>query len=307
MKLTAKQTLNMSDQKFTDSVIEAMGPGTNPRMRKVLTSLIQHIHDFARDVNLTIPEWQMGMEFINQIGQMSDDKRSESILVSDVLGLESLVDSLTYDTLESTDQKFTPSAIIGPFYREGSPHYKNGESIIQQEVGGDKCYVSGKVTDAYGNPVSGATIEVWHTAPNGLYEQQDENQVDYNLRGSFTSDENGNYSFICLKPTAYPIPYDGPAGQLLQIMERHPYRPSHIHWMVSKPGYRTLITQIYDAQDPYTTNDSTFCVKGDLIVDFHPAKESLAKEKNVSCTLDYNIALQTTEDFEKAKNIKNTN
>lgn len=294
----------MSDQAFTDSVIGAMGPGTNPRLQKIFSSLIQHIHDFARETNLTVEEWKMGVDFVNRIGQMSDEKRDEAILVSDVLGLESICDSLTYDSLNANDQSFTSSAIIGPFYRENSPKYPNGKTIIQQEVGGEKCWVSGKVYDSNGEPLPEATVEVWHTAPNGLYEQQDENQVEYNLRGTFTTDKNGDYSFICLKPTAYPIPYDGPAGQLLQLMERHPYRPSHIHWKVGKPGYRTLITQIYDSTDPYVKSDSAFCVKSDLLVDFDPVSDEFAKEKGVSCKLDYNISLQSDTDYAKENDKK---
>lgn len=281
------------DQNFTDMVIGSMGPKTTPKMRRILGSLIQHIHDFTRENAITVDEWLAGVEFINRIGQMSDAKRDEGILVSDVLGLESLVDTISHDL---ADQEFhhTDTAIIGPFYRANSPKYPNGASIIQKDVGGELAYVHGKVTDGQNRPLKGATLEVWHTAPNGLYEQQDPDQPEYNLRGTFTTDENGEYSFICLRPTSYPIPFDGPAGLLLQLMDRHPNRPSHIHWRVCCDGYRSLITQIYDSRDPYCKDDSVFAVKEDLIVTFTDASPE-AQKKGAQYELVYNISLPTEE------------
>lgn len=285
------------DQQFTDMVIAAMGPKTTPKMKRILSSLIQHIHDFTRENSITVEEWMAGVDFINRIGQMSDAKRDEGILVSDVLGLESLVDTISHN-LADQEVKHTDTAIIGPFYRENSPKYPNGGSIIQKEVGGEKAWVHGTVTDAHGQPLRGATLEVWHTAPNGLYEQQDEDQPDYNLRGTFTTDENGHYDFICLRPTSYPIPFDGPAGQLLQLMDRHPNRPSHIHWRVCCEGYRSLITQIYDSRDPYCQNDSVFAVKSDLIVTFTDASAE-AKQRGAQYELLYNISLPTESESQK--------
>lgn len=274
-------------QEFTDYVITSMGPKTSPKARRILSSLIQHIHDFTRENNITVDEWMYGVELINSIGQISDVKRNEGILVSDVIGLEALVDTLTHSS-DTADH--TSSAIIGPFYRENSPEYPKGASIIQKEVGGEKTYVSGRIVDTNGKPLAGVKLEVWHCAPNGLYEQQDPDQPEYNLRGTFYSDENGYYAFIGLRPTAYPIPYDGPAGKLLQIMDRHPMRPGHIHWRVTHPEYHSLITQIYDRDCKYTKDDSVFAVKDDIIVDFIPAKEEFAN-KGIQNELHYDIAL----------------
>lgn len=279
------------DQSFTDLVIKSMGPNTSPKMRRILTSLIQHMHDFFRENEITTEEWMEGVKFINAIGKMSDDKRDEGILVTDVFGLESLADTITH---ELADSDHTATAIIGPFYRENSPVYKYGESIIQKDVGGDKTIVHGRVTDVKGNPLKNAKLEVWHTAPNGLYEQQDDEQPDYNLRGTFFTDDEGKYAFIALRPTPYPIPYDGPAGKLLQLMDRHPMRPAHIHWRVTAPGYRSLITQIYDRTCKYVEDDSVFAVKGDLVVDFQPGTAK-AKEFGVEYELSYDIALITEE------------
>ncbi|ANB12842.1 hypothetical protein AWJ20_1116 [Sugiyamaella lignohabitans] len=285
---------SFTDQSFTDLVIGAMGPKTTPKMRRILGSLIQHIHDFTRENHITVDEWLAGVEFINRIGQISDDKRDEGILVSDVFGLESLVDSLTNQIGGAAGQS-TETAIIGPFYRSGSPRYPNGASIIQKDVGGELAWVHGRVTDKQGKPLAGVELEVWHTAPNGLYEQQDPDQPEYNLRGTFTTDENGKYDYICLRPTSYPIPYDGPAGDLLRLMDRHPNRPSHIHWRVTKQGYHSLITQIYDSRDDYVTNDAVFAVKDGLVVEFTDASDE-AKKRNVQFELAYDITLSTSDE-----------
>lgn len=290
-KTLCSLTSIMLNGDFTQQVIGAMGPKTSPKMRRILGSLIRHIHEFTNENQITVEEWMAGVEFINRIGQISDARRNEGILVSDVFGLETLVDSITY-SLEDSDH--TSTAIIGPFYRENSPKYPNGHTILQMDVGGQQTYVHGKVTDTNGNPLAGAQVEVWQCAPNGLYEQQDDNQPDYNLRGTFTTDEHGNYAFIGIKPTSYPIPYDGPAGDLLQMMDRHPFRPSHIHWRVSHDGFRPLITQIYDRSCEYVQNDSVFAVKEELIVDFvEPSPELKAAGNKFELT--YNIALPSEE------------
>lgn len=287
-------------QQFTDYVKESFGPKATPKARRILTSLIQHIHDFTRENHITVDEWMYGVNFINRIGQMSDNKRNEGILVSDVLGLEALVDTLTH---MSDNAGITSSAIIGPFYRENSPEYPYGGSIIQKEVGGEKTWVSGTVTDVNGKPLVGAKVEVWHCAPNGLYEQQDPDQPEYNLRGTVYTNEEGKYAFVCLRPTAYPIPYDGPAGDLLQMMDRHPMRPGHIHWMVSAPEHHTLVTQIYDRDCKYTKDDSVFAVKEDIIVDFKKvtADDPELGDKGVLNRLDYDIVLTLEEEVQKVR------
>ncbi|KAK9449463.1 Intradiol ring-cleavage dioxygenase [Limtongia smithiae] len=273
---------------YTASVINATGPATTPRVRQVFSSMIAHLHDFLRENKVTVDEWMLGVDMINRIGKMSDERRNEGILVCDVLGVESLVDALTYD-LESNDH--TKSAIIGPFYRENSPQYPNGASIIQKDLGGDRAVVHGHVKGVDGLPIKGARVEVWHTAPNGLYEQQDPEQPEYNLRGTFFTDDNGYYEFVGLRPTSYPIPFDGPAGDILQLLDRHPYRPGHIHFLVSAPGHRRLITQIFDSEDPYVENDSVFAVKGELVVTFQPSTSEKAPFEVV-----YDVVLPTSEE-----------
>lgn len=166
---------------------------------------------------------------------MSDDKRNEGQLVCDVLGLESLVDEITFKLATDAPDAPTATAILGPFWRKDAPRLKMGDTIVQKVEGGDHAHMHGQIVDyRTGKPIEGAEIDVWHTAPNGLYEQQDPDQPDFNLRGRFTTGKDGKYDFYCLRPTKYPIPYDGPAGKLLQLLDRHPYRPAHIHFIVSR-------------------------------------------------------------------------
>ena len=233
----------LSIDKFTDSVINAMGPKTSPRVREVMTALIRHMHDFAREVKLTTPEYLAACDFVVRIGKISNDKRNEAILASDIFGLESLVDFLDQgaapDATPASTSEATSSAILGPFWREQAPELQNGASIVQGGPPGETVFVQGRVFDANGQPLEGAIVNVWETAPNGLYEQQDPDQPDYNLRGQFRTDKDGRYAFRGYRPVAYPIPFDGPAGDLLQMMDRHPYRPSHFHFRSARPATRS--------------------------------------------------------------------
>jgi catechol 1,2-dioxygenase len=174
------------------------------------------------------------IEQINEAGRMSTDVRNESQLVCDVLGIESLVDEITFKLAAEAADQPTSTAILGPFWRKDAPHRKMGDTIILKEMSdGDYTWMHGKVIDfRTGKPIEGACLDVWHTAPNGMYEQQDADQPDFNLRGRFTTGPDGTYNFYCLRPTSYPIPYDGPAGKLLQLLDRHPFRPAHIHFIV---------------------------------------------------------------------------
>lgn len=199
------------DPDFTANVIAATGPKTSPRMRQVITSLIQHVHDFARENDVTVSEWMQGVEFLNRAGQMSNDLRNEMQLVTDVIGLESLVDDITSKLLVGSDYESTQSAILGPFFRKGTPPTQNDASIvINMPADGELTYMHGIVMDAVtGKPIEGATLDIWQCSTNGLYEQQDPEQTDFNLRGKFTTDKNGYYGLYCIRPVPYPVPYDG--------------------------------------------------------------------------------------------------
>jgi catechol 1,2-dioxygenase len=281
----------LSMDRFTDTVINAMGPNTSPRVREVMTALTRHMHDFFREVNLTTEEYLAACDFMVRAGHMSDDKRNEVVLLTDVFGLESLADFITQaadssDTPSAFDEG-TYSAILGPFWRENAPMLSYGASIVQGGPQGDAVLVQGRILSTDGTPIKDAILNVWETAPNGLYEQQDPNQPDYNLRGQFRTDAEGRYAFRAWRPTAYPIPFDGPAGDLLQMMDRHPYRPGHFHFRVRAPGHRDLTTQVFDRTDEYVGGDSVFAVKDSLMIDFKPTPAG-ADTKYI---VDYDIRL----------------
>ncbi|KAB8278290.1 Intradiol ring-cleavage dioxygenase [Aspergillus minisclerotigenes] len=277
------------DPSFTDNVINAMGPKTSPRLRQLMTGLIKHVHDFARENELTVDEWMAGVKLLNWAGQMSDDKRNEGQLLCDVIGLESLVDEITFTLAGEAKDAPTATAILGPFFRAGTPWRQNGEDIVKTKpANGEMVFMHGQVLDSTSKkPLVEATVEVWLASTNGLYEQQDPKQEEFNLRGKFKTDEEGRYSFYCLRPTPYPVPSDGPGGKLLELMDRHLFRPAHIHIIATHDDYRPLTTQIFDREDQYLDNDSVFAVKDSLIVDFVPRKG----DPQASLELNYDIKL----------------
>ncbi|OGE58146.1 hypothetical protein PENARI_c001G01704 [Penicillium arizonense] len=281
------------DPTFTDRVIDAMGPKTSPRMRQLMTGLIRHMHDYAREEELTVDEWMAGVKMLNWAGQMSDDKRNEGQLVCDVFGLESLVDEITFKLAEEAKDAPTATAILGPFFRADTPWRQNGEDIVKTKpADAEMAFMQGRVMDFQTKkPLVGASVEVWQASTNGLYEQQDSEQVEFNLRGKFKTDEEGRYWFYCLRPTPYPVPDDGPAGKLLELMDRHPFRPAHIHILATCEGYRPLTTQIFDRKDKYLDNDSVFAVKDSLIVDFVPREN----DPEASLELNYDVKLVKDE------------
>ncbi|KAF2634890.1 aromatic compound dioxygenase [Massarina eburnea CBS 473.64] len=291
------------DPNFTDAVINATGPKATPRVRQLTSGLIRHLHDFARENELTVDEWMAGVELMNEAGRMSDDRRNEGQLLCDVLGLESLVDEITYKLALSADSEPTATAILGPFWRKDAPQKSMGDTIVTGfEGAGDRTYMHGIVTDfRTGKPVPGAVLDVWHTGPNGLYEQQDPGQDDMNLRGRFTTGEDGKYGFYCLRPVPYPIPFDGPAGKILKALDRHPMRPAHIHFIISAPGYKPIVTQIFDRNSKYIEDDAVFAVKDSLVVDFKPLKGN----EKAEFELPYDFRMATFEDA-KVHSVKGT-
>jgi len=274
---------------ITDVFMASISEHTPARARELLSSLVRHLHDFAREVSLTHEEWFQGIQVLTRCGEMTDDKRNEFILLSDALGIESLVDAISHGHCENNE---TESAVLGPFYREGAPLLESGASIAQRgEADGSSMFLHGVVRDAQGNPVANAELDVWETSKNGLYEQQDDAQPDMNLRGRFRTAADGSYAIRGVRPVSYPIPYDGPTGDLLQLMGRHPYRPGHIHMIVRAERMKTLISQIYDAEDEYIDSDSVYSVKGSLIVNF----EKAAEEMDVDYVVEHNVVLKTAE------------
>jgi len=261
---------NITLENITDAVTGAMKKDIPERNREIMTAALKHFHAFVKEVNLSHSEWLEGCEWMRRAGDISNEARNEFILISDILGVEVLVDMLDNKVTDGESE----STVLGPFYRENPPVLSKGASIIQKDFDNQTTVrVSGRVLDIEGNPIEGMQIDVWEDAPNGLYEQQDPDQPDFNLRGRFLTDADGSYEFVGLRPEPYPIPYDGAAGELLNYMGHHPMRPGHIHFMIAKPGYKTLISQIYDSETEYLDNDSVFAVKESLIGEMKTAPE----------------------------------
>lgn len=299
---------------FTKACQQSAGSDAHPRVKQILDSLMAHMHAFINEVELTPGEWLFSCQALARAGQITNEKRNEFILISDVLGIESLVDTLSHNRAragaEQSTTKATPStesngvasaqptssAILGPFFRENAPMLSMGGDIVKDHSTvdsngkkGEVTYMYGIVSDVNGEPIEGAVIDVWHDAINGYYEQQDPSQPEYNCRGKFITGPDGKYSFHCLKPVAYPIPYDSTTGDILRALDRSCMRPGHIHLFIRTPGYQPLITQIFDRSCPHRGTDSVFAEKDDLVVDFVPAQRNNAK--NAKWELQYDIRL----------------
>jgi hydroxyquinol 1,2-dioxygenase len=254
----------MTPAELTDDVLTAFGGAPDPRLRELLTALIRHLHAFAVETGLTQQEWMTGLQFLTGVGQNCDDQRQEFVLLSDVLGLSSLVD------LINAEAGATESTVLGPFYVPGAPKRAMGEHIGRPQDG-DPTLVRGRVADVAGEPLDGAVLDVWQSSGHGLYDTQDPDQPPFNLRGVFTTGPDGRFEFRTARPASYPIPTDGPVGGLLRAAQRSHWRAAHIHAIVSAPGCRPVTTHIFDAENPYLESDAVFGVKGSLVRPFRPA------------------------------------
>lgn len=287
------------DPNFTKNVINAIGPACDDRTREVFSSLITHLHDFAREIELTTEEWLAGVKFVNWIGQTYTPQRNEAHRMSDVLGLESLVDEIAHAQISETGEIPTSSAILGPFWSPNAPFRENGETIIYSPHEGLVTLMQGRVLNSVTRePIPNAIVDIWQASSNGKYDFQDpENQADNNLRGKFRTNAKGEYYFYCLRPTPYSLPTDGPAGAIFKLLDRHPFRPAHIHLMITADGYKGCVTQIFPKDDPYIETDTVFAVKDDLVVDFVPFEDGTATRK---LTLDLALAPKDAKSTEGA-------
>ena len=259
---------NVTKDNITDVFKSYMSDDTDPRMREVLGSLVQHLHDFARETNLTHDEWRTGIAFLEACGKIESEDRHEFVLVSDVLGLSSLVDML------HSRSDATSSSVLGPFHVSGAPPLEVGGDM-KRDFGGPTLLAQGVIRDTDGNPIPNAEIDIWQTAPNGLYASQDEEQDKFSFHGLMTVGADGRYAFTTVKPVEYTVPDDGPVGDILRGCGRHPWRPSHLHYIIKAPGYRSLVTEIFPEGDPYLDQDTVFGVRDDLVMTFDekPASE----------------------------------
>lgn len=254
-----------TQEDVTPVVVDAYKNIDDARLREVVTSLIKHLHNFARDVHLTEEEFQAGMQLIAKMGQMTNATHNEVVLMSGSLGFSALVCLLNNGNNGQTE---TTANLLGPFWRLNSPATQNGASIIRSPTPGPVLIVNCLVNDTKGNPIAGAEVDIWHSSPEGFYEQQDPNQAEMNLRGKFTTDAKGHFGFSSVKPAGYPIPIEGPVGDLLRVAHRHNYRPAHLHFLILKEGFKTLISQIYTPDDPKLETDAQFGVTRALIGDY---------------------------------------
>ena len=252
---------NVTKDNLTDVFMGYMGEDVNPRLREVMQSLVTHLHDFAKDVNLTHEEWETGIKFMERAGEISDEARHEFVLLSDVLGLSSLVDMI------NSKPEGTSSSVLGPFHISGAPPLAIGGDM-KDRFEGEVLIAEGFVKDVDGNAIEGASVDIWQTAPNGLYSSQDADQDTFSFHGIQTTGADGRYAFTTVKPVEYTVPTDGPVGDILNATGRHPWRPSHLHFIVKAPGFRSLVTEVFPDDDPYLDQDTVFGVRDDLVMSY---------------------------------------
>ncbi len=253
-----------TESELADAVIARMDRVQDPRFKQIMTSLVRHLHAFAREVELTEEEWFEGIKFLTAVGQKCDDKRQEFILLSDVLGLSMLVVAMNHRAPEGA----TESTVLGPFFVHGAPEFDNDADLTRgAKIPGEPTYVTGRITSVDGKPVAGATIDVWQARANGVYDIQDPSS-EFELRGRIKAGPDGRYGFKTYKPAFYGVPTDGPVGIILDKMARHPMRPAHLHMIVNAPGYQQVITHVFVKGDPYLESDAVFAVKPSLVADF---------------------------------------
>ncbi|MDR7009652.1 intradiol ring-cleavage dioxygenase [Paraburkholderia strydomiana] len=259
-----------SEETSAEAVNSRMGDRANPRLKQVMSSLVVHLHAFIKDVQLTQSEWETAIDFLTQTGQVCSSERQEFILLSDTLGASMLVDAIN----NRRPSGATENTVLGPFHVKGAPEREMG-AAISFDGKGESCLFEGRVTDVEGRGISGARIDVWSDNAEGFYDvQQPDIQPKWNNRGTFTTGADGSYSFIGIKPVSYPIPHDGPVGQMLRKLGRHPYRPAHMHFIVTAPDFQKLVTHTFVADDGYMTSDAVFGVKETLIAPYERLQDA---------------------------------
>jgi protocatechuate 3,4-dioxygenase beta subunit len=262
-----------------DEVLGRYADSPNPRLKEILEAAIRHLHAFVVEVGLQRDEWMAGIQFLTATGQMCDDVRQEFILLSDTLGVSTLVEMLTHAGAAGT----TDNTVLGPFFVPNSPERANGETMLVDDDDGDRVVVRGRVTDVAGRPIAAAKIDAWQTATSGFYAcQQPGVQSIENLRGIYRADAEGRYEVRTVRPSPYPIPSDGPVGALLKANHRNWWRPAHLHFWVSAPGYKDLITHVFDAETEHLDDDAVFGVRESLVRRFEAdASGELATEFDI--------------------------
>ncbi|MDJ0992776.1 MAG: dioxygenase [Dinoroseobacter sp.] len=250
---------NVTKDNLTEVFDSYFGPDTDPRFKEVMNTLAKHLHAFAKEVELTHAEWDRGIAFMERMTEFTTKERHEFVLLSDVMGLSSLVDMI------NSVPGGTSSSVLGPFHVSGSPTIPIGFDM-KRHYPGPVLLATGVVRSLDGTPIEGAELDIWQTAPNGLYSSQDEEQDTYSFHGIQYTDADGRYAFTTVKPVSYEVPTDGPVGDILNAAGRHAWRPSHLHFIAKAPGHRTLVSEVFAEDDPYLDEDAVFGVRSDLIM-----------------------------------------
>ncbi|MBX2880432.1 MAG: hypothetical protein KTR32_10895 [Granulosicoccus sp.] len=275
---------NVNKENITETFLGYFGDDTDPRLREIMASLVRHLHKFAIETQLTHSEWEKGLDILKQAGSITTNERNEFVLLSDVLGLSSLVDMI------NSPADCTSSSVLGPFHISNPPAMNMG-SDLKGDYEGELVLVNGTILDTSGNPIANATLDVWQTAPNGLYSSQDPDQDTFSFHALFTTGDDGRYAFTTVRPVSYTVPTDGPVGELLNATGRHPWRPSHLHYIVKAQGFRTLVTEVFPDDDPYLNEDTVFGVRSDLVMKY------IAKDANEFPAQGFALSGQVHERF----------
>ena len=257
-------TIATGHDKLLADVLAAFAGTDDPRLREIVTAAVEHLHALVSDVGLTHEEWQTGIDFLTAVGAACTPTRQEFILLSDTLGVSTRMETVSARLSDDA----TANTVLGPFYVPGSPMRPFGASIVEEPDPSPTAFVNGRVTDLDGTPIAGACLDIWQNSGNRLYAVQDPAQSPTNLRGRFLSDEDGRFAFTTVRPVPYPIPDDGPVGAMLRATDRHPWRPAHIHFLITADGYRPLTTHVFDADSAYLDSDAVFGVQGSLATRF---------------------------------------
>jgi catechol 1,2-dioxygenase len=268
----------VTDIHLTSTVLQVMERTPDARLREIMTSLVKHLHGFIRDVRLTEQEFQAATAILNEIGKLATDTHNEFVLMAGSLGVSSLVCLLNNGDGGNTE---TAQSLLGPFWRLNSPRVPNGGTIVRSDTPGPALFIDARVQDGIGRPVADAEVDIWHCSPDGLYENQDPEQADMNLRGKFTTDRDGRFWLRSVKMVGYPIPTDGVVGRLLAAQKRQPFRPAHLHALIFKDGFKVLISQVYDPSDPNIDTDAQFGVTPALTGNFVRHDEPHPTERDV--------------------------
>jgi hydroxyquinol 1,2-dioxygenase len=284
-----------TQEDVTPAVLSELARAPDPRFREIMSALVRHLHAFAREVKLTEAEVRTAANYIVAIGQKSNETHNEAILMAGSLGLTNVVCLLNNGNNGATE---TTANMLGPFWREQSPKTENGASIVRSPTPGEPIFVNAWIKDPEGKPVAGAEVDVWHSSTEGYYENQDPVQADMNLRGKFFSDADGHIAFRSIKPAGYPIPVDGPVGDLLRAQGRANLRPAHLHFLIYKPGFKTHVSQVYSDDDPHLETDCQFGVTRALIGHYVRHDNEPAPSPDVTgpwYSLDYTFGIEPGE------------